>query len=153
VSFTLNVLAWRMLQTGDGAFVEHLAMVMRELQARGVKIVTGSDAGIDCNPHHAYAAGLEVLAGIGLPVDDVLQAATVVSAESMGLDDNIGALRPGLSADLVGVSGDPAIDLTCIRRPTLVVASGEQFTPDPYPDLAALPAPAAVAPGSFVHER
>jgi len=71
---------------------------------------------------------MTALPGIGLPVDDVLQAATVVSAESMGLDDNIGALRPGLSADLVGVSGDPVIDL--------VVASGEQFTPDPYPDLA-----------------
>jgi imidazolonepropionase-like amidohydrolase len=153
VSFTLNVLAWQMLRTGAGGFVEHFATVVRELRSRGVRIVTGTDAGIDRAPHHAYAAGLEVLAAVGLPVDEVLHAATVVSAESMGLDDQIGALRPGLSADLIGVAGDPATDLTSLRRPTLVVAGGEEFVPDPYPDLELLPAPAPAGPGSFAHEH
>ncbi|SBS73264.1 amidohydrolase family protein [uncultured Microbacterium sp.] len=153
VSFTMNVLAWQMLRAGTGGFVEHFAMVVRELRSRGVRVVTGTDAGIDRAPHHAYAATLEVHAALGLPAEDVLMAATVVAAESMGLEDQIGALRPGLAADLIGVAGDPLADLTCLRRPTLVVAGGEEFAPDPYPDLEALAVPAPAGPGAVLHEH
>jgi imidazolonepropionase-like amidohydrolase len=152
VSFTLNVLAWQMMQAGGGGFVDHFATVVRELRDRGVRIVTGTDAGIDNAPHHAYAAGLEVLAGVGLPVEEVLHAATAVAAESMGLANETGALRQGLSADLIGVDGDPATDLTALRRPRLVVAAGQPFVPDPYPDLGDLVADKAM-PKTFAHDH
>lgn len=142
VSLTLNVLAWRMLRAGGGAFVDHFARLVQELHSRGVHIVVGTDAGIDDAPHWAYAGAMEVLAAVGLSVEEVLEAATVVGARSLGLDREIGRLAPGMTADLVGVCGDPATDLTCLRRPTLVVASGVPFTPDPYPGIEAMsPAP------------
>ena len=153
VSFTLNVLAWQMLRADAGGFVDHFAMVVRELRDRGVPIVTGTDAGIDLAPHHAYSAGLEVLASMGMSNEDVLHAATAVSARSMGIDDMTGVLRPGMAADLIGVEGDPASDLTCLRRPTLVVASGESFVPDPYPDLEALPSRTAGGPAALAHDH
>ncbi len=153
VSFTLNVLAWQMLRADSGGFVDHFAMVVRELRERGVPIVTGTDAGIDLAPHHAYSAGLEVLSAMGMPIEDVLHAATAVSARSMGLDDITGVLLPGMAADLIGVAGDPAVDLACLRRPTLVVASGVPFSPDPYPDLEALPSRTAAGPAALAHDH
>ncbi|WP_292833533.1 amidohydrolase family protein [Microbacterium sp.] len=153
VSLTLNVRAWQMLKAGAGGFVDHVAMIVQELRARGVRIVTGTDAGIDLAPHFAYAAGLEALAALGMPVEDVLHAATVVSAESFGLAGQIGALRPGAFADFIGVTGDPAADLTCLRRPFLVVASGTRFVPDPYPELESLATNASAGPGSLGHEH
>src|SRR5690606_33855413 len=95
-----------------------------------------TDAGIDNAPHYAYAAALEALAGIGVPVAEVLDAATSVGARSMGLDDRIGSLEPGKSADLIGAAGDPLLDLSCLRKPELVVVAGVPFVPDPFPDLA-----------------
>lgn len=152
VSFTLNVLAWRMLQDGSGGFVDHFAMIVGELRARGVRIVTGTDAGIDNAPHFAYAAGLEVLEAVGMPREEVLHAATVVAAESMGLEDEIGRLHPGLSADLIAVDGDPADDLTCLRRPALIVSAGVEFAADHYPDLSVVAA-STEAPASFAHDH
>lgn len=153
VSFTLNVLAWQMLQSGS-PFVDHLALVVRELHERGVPIVVGTDAGIDNAPHHAYAAGLEALAAFGLSREEVLAAATTVGARSMGIDHQTGSLRQGLAADLIGVAGDPGEDLTCLRRPVLVVAAGAAFVPDPYLSIDELAPPTpATEEDVFAHEH
>jgi len=140
VSFTHNILAWNMIRDG-GALAEHFTKTVTELAGRGALIVTGTDAGIDFAPHHAYAAGLESLHRCGMSVEDVLDAATARAALSLGLEAETGCLRAGLAADLIGVDGDPGQDLTVLRRPRLVVAGGRPFTPDPYPDLTDLPRP------------
>lgn len=164
VSFTQNVLSWQ-LARGEApaviephavvdprAVVEHFGMLIRELRSRGVTIVVGTDAGIDLCPHHAYAGGLEALASFGMTTEEVLIAATMDSARSLGLGGVTGALVEGLSADMIAVDGDPASDLTTVRRPTLVVARGIGFTPDPYPDLDDLPHPTGgLSLGAGVH--
>ncbi|AZS35790.1 Imidazolonepropionase [Microbacterium lemovicicum] len=152
VSFTLNVLAWRMINQGSGGFVDHFAMVVRELRARGVRIVTGTDAGIDNAPHYAYAAGLEVLEAVGIPRGEVLHAATAIAAESMGIEDEVGRLREGMSADIIGVTGDPEKDLTCLRSPALVVARGAEFSADSYADFSDMPEPESATAG-FPHDH
>lgn len=153
VSFTLNVLAWQMLQSGS-PFIDHFALVVRELHDRGVPIVVGTDAGIDNAPHHAYAAGLEALAAFGLSHEEVLAAATRVGARSMGLDHRIGSLREGLAADIIGVAGDPGEDLTCLRRPVLVVADGVAFAPDPFPSIDEMtPSAPAREEDVFAHDH
>jgi imidazolonepropionase-like amidohydrolase len=47
-----------------------------------------------------------------------------MSAESMRMKDTIGAVAPGLQADLVAVDGDPLTDITALRRVTFVMKSG-----------------------------
>lgn len=153
VSFTLNVLAWQMLRAGSSGFVDHFGLVANELRSRGVPIVVGTDAGIDNAPHYAYAAALEALAGVGVPVAEVLDAATTVGARSMGLDDQIGSLEPGKSADLIGAAGDPLLDLSSLRKPQLVVVAGVPFTPDPYPDFADVNTPIAGEEAVFAHDH
>ncbi|WP_253888749.1 amidohydrolase [Actinokineospora diospyrosa] len=76
----------------------------------------------------------------GLDADTGLRSITVNPAEMMGLGDRVGALKPGLDADVVIWSGDP---LDVMSRATRVFVSGRQVyvfndetglgeTADPY---------------------
>lgn len=152
VSMTVNVIAWRMLDEG-GPFIDHFTHVIRELRARGIRIVTGTDAGIDLAPHHAFAGGLAALHAFGMPVEEVLAAATTVAAESLGLGSRTGALATDMSADFIVVQGDPAHDLAVLRRPLLVVAGGEEFVPDRYPDIDELPTRSVAAALGMPHDH
>jgi imidazolonepropionase-like amidohydrolase len=95
-----------------------------ELYARGAKIVASTDAGITRTPHGDYAAGLVALHDAGLPVHEVLTAATSRAAEALGLGEVTGRLAPGMAADLIAVAGDPSRDLSVLHEPYLVVARG-----------------------------
>jgi imidazolonepropionase-like amidohydrolase len=49
---------------------------------------------------------------------------TSAAAASMNLGDRIGAIAPGLDADLVAVDGDPLQDIAALRRVTFVIRGG-----------------------------
>ncbi len=42
----------------------------------------------------------------------------------MGLEDDTGALREGLSADVIAVTGNPLADLDVLRQPVFVMREG-----------------------------
>lgn len=46
------------------------------------------------------------------------------AAELLGWSDRIGAIRPGLLADLIAVEGDPLADLAVLQRVRLVMKGG-----------------------------
>jgi imidazolonepropionase-like amidohydrolase len=54
----------------------------------------------------------------------VLLAATAVNARLFHLENRLGAIRPGLLADLVAVDGDPTRDISAVRRVRLVMKGG-----------------------------
>jgi len=58
----------------------------------------------------------------GLPAEAALRAITQAPAELLGLAERLGALRPGLDADLVVWSGEP---LEATSRPRLVMVNGQ----------------------------
>jgi imidazolonepropionase-like amidohydrolase len=43
------------------------------------------------------------------------------------MDKEIGAIVPGMAADLVGVVGNPLTDITALRRVTFVMKGGTVF--------------------------
>jgi imidazolonepropionase-like amidohydrolase len=40
-------------------------------------------------------------------------------AQSLGMENQIGSIAPGLQADIIAVDGDPLHDITAVRRVVL----------------------------------
>ncbi|MFL6143105.1 MAG: amidohydrolase [Labedaea sp.] len=75
------------------------------LARAGVKIAITTDHPVV--PIHFLVHQATLAMKEGLDADTALRSITVNPAEIMSLDDRVGALRPGLDADLVIWSGDP----------------------------------------------
>lgn len=88
---------------------------VRQLIARGVPVLAGSDAP---NPGTAHGAALhrelELLVGAGLTPVQALAAATSAPARAFRIADR-GRIAKGLRADLLLVQGDPTQDVTATR--------------------------------------
>ena len=57
------------------------------------------------------------------PMDGIVSA-TSMAARSLGLGDEIGAIAPGMQADMIAVDGDPLEDITALRRVVFVMRGG-----------------------------
>ena len=68
---------------------------------------------------------LERMAPWGMRPADVLIPATSGIARIFHIADRVGAVRPGLLADLVAVDGDPTREIAAVRRVRLVIKGGE----------------------------
>jgi len=102
----------------------------KALHEAGVRIITGTDAGIDNNPHHQYVGALEYLVTLGFRPEQVLAMATTEAAAALGIDAVTGRLAPGYDADLIVVDGDPRADIAVLGKLQRVVARGRDYLPD-----------------------
>ncbi|WP_029623756.1 metal-dependent hydrolase family protein [Sphingomonas sp. PAMC 26617] len=87
----------------------------------GVPICMGGDVGVF--PHGENAREMELMAQAGMPLADVLRAATAGNAAAFHLTDR-GRVAAGLLADLIAVQGDPLRDRTALRRVDWVIKGG-----------------------------
>jgi imidazolonepropionase-like amidohydrolase len=94
----------------------------RAALAAGVTICMGGDVGVF--RHGDNARELELLVEYGMTPAAALAAATSVNARMLGLEDEIGAVKAGLRADLLAVAGDPTHDVAAIRQVRLVLQGG-----------------------------
>ena len=88
----------------------------------GVTIAAGSDVGVF--PHGDSARELELMVAYGMPAPAVLKSATSVNARVMKMETQIGKVASGLFADLIAVTGDPARDITAVRKVVFVMKGG-----------------------------
>jgi len=54
-----------------------------------------------------------------------IQSGTIVNAEAMGWNEQIGSIAKGKFADLVAVSGNPLADITELQRVKFVMKGGK----------------------------
>ena len=91
---------------------------------KGLKIALGTDA--PAIPHGRNAKELLALVDRGMTPLQALQAASVVSADLIEMDD-LGQLAPGFHADVIAVAGDPLSDITATEQVKFVMKAGEVF--------------------------
>ena len=91
----------------------------------GVTILSGSDIGVF--PHGENAREIELMVDYGMSRLDALKAATSVAGRVLHM--NIGAVKPGMFADLIAVDGDPAADISALRRVKFVMKAGTVYKP------------------------
>jgi imidazolonepropionase-like amidohydrolase len=123
---TINVNAPYVTELTGIVVGEHL-VTMRDM---GIRIIAGTDAGIDNTPHHQYVGGLEYLVKIGFRPADVLAMATTEAAAVLGVGAVTGRLAPGYEADLIVVHGDPLTDIAALGRLRRIIARGRDYVPD-----------------------
>ncbi len=92
----------------------------------GVRICMGGDVGVFA--HGTNAREMELMAASGMSPADVLIAATWGNARWFHLDGKLGAVKPGLLADLIAVDGDPTADIAAVRHVRMVMKGGMVVT-------------------------
>ena len=94
----------------------------RKAARAGVKIAYGTDAGV--YPHGWNGKQFAKMVQYGLSPMQAIQAATTSAADLLGWSDKVGAVAPGLYADLIAVDGDPLADITELERVQFVMKGG-----------------------------
>ena len=99
-------------------------MFKKALATPNLKIVYGTDAVAGAHGRNIEEAIVRVQKGGQKPMDAIVSL-TSLSAESLGMKETIGAVAPGLEADLVAVDGDPIADVTALRKVVFVMRGGK----------------------------
>jgi len=91
------------------------------------RIVPGSDSGVNDLAFGHLDYDLQLLVQAGFTPGEALQSATRLSAEAVGMLDDIGTIEVGKVADLVAFDGDPTSDVTAFSRVRAVFLGGVQI--------------------------
>jgi imidazolonepropionase-like amidohydrolase len=92
-------------------------------------------AGTDPTGYGGVVAGwsnqrmIELLVEAGLSPVEAIQVSTLNGAVHLGIEDRLGTIAPGMSADLVVVRGDPAARIQDIRNVEIVFKDGIGYDP------------------------
>jgi len=97
-------------------------IVFEKAVAAGATLLYGTDAGV--LPHDMGGWQFEIMVERGMTPMQAIKSATSVAAEHLELDDEVGALREGLKADIIAVRGDPLADVTHLRVVHVVIKEG-----------------------------
>ncbi len=119
-------------ERGEAAQAQKVGMDnLRRLQAAGVAIAVGSDAGNFGLLHGASVhQEMALLALAGMRPADIIVAATRNGARVAGAAGEIGTLEPGKLADLLVLERDPLISIGNVGAISQVMKGGRLFSRD-----------------------
>jgi imidazolonepropionase-like amidohydrolase len=95
----------------------------------GVPLLAGSDAGWRATAFDTVWKELDELVAARLTPVQAVHAATGAPAGVWNCDQTVGAIRAGLRADLLAVTGDVANNVRCLQHVRAVFQAGEQVVP------------------------
>ena len=96
--------------------------MVRRAHEGGVTIAFGTDSGVSAHGDNAQEFLLYVEAG--MTPEEAIATATTIGARHVQLDEEIGRIGPGFSADIVAVNGDPLEDISELMDVDFVMARG-----------------------------
>jgi imidazolonepropionase-like amidohydrolase len=94
----------------------------RKAVQRGIKLTMGTDTGV-----HRHADAPKQLAWMvqyGMTPMQAIQAATRVGAEALGIEQDVGQIAPGYSADIIAVTADPLASVESLGAVEFVMKQG-----------------------------
>ncbi|MBI3449448.1 MAG: amidohydrolase family protein [Acidobacteria bacterium] len=104
------------------------ADMFKRALGKGVRIALGTDAAV--YPHGRNAEEFGKMVELGMRPADALKAGTSVAADLLGVADRLGALAPGMIADVVAVPGDPVQDIHRTEKVFFVMKEGTVYRSD-----------------------
>ncbi len=113
---------WKKGVSPDPANVVNKKKSFKAAMESGVAIGMGGDVGVF--PHGENALEMELMVEYGMKPMEVLKAATPINAKAFHLDQQVGAIKEGLKADLLIVSGDPSNVISDLRKVKWVMKDG-----------------------------
>jgi imidazolonepropionase-like amidohydrolase len=122
-----NVIDYRRIEQGGvGAPRDGLNTIWKNLLAHGVSFAASSDAGVTDMFYDDYALIPSLMVSeLGMSPMDAILACTQTAAKALGLQDEIGTLEVGKTADMVAVYGNPLEEIDAIRQVYLVMRAGK----------------------------
>jgi imidazolonepropionase-like amidohydrolase len=100
-----------------------LEMFRAALRTPGLKLIAGTDATAGAHGQNAREVIYRVQTG-GQRAMDAITSITSLAAQAVGLTERIGAIAPGMDADVIAIDGDPLTDMTALRRVVFVMKGG-----------------------------
>lgn len=104
------------------AVAEAAKVFMGKARDAGVTIAFGTDSGVF--EHGRNAQEFRLMMGQGMSSREAFAAATTVAAEVLEMENEIGRLAPGYSADIIAVDGNPLEDATVLENVDWVMVRG-----------------------------
>ncbi|MGW4883487.1 amidohydrolase family protein [Streptomyces murinus] len=122
---------WQMLPRvfGEERAAAMFALV-RQMADAGVRLVAGTDAGVQRTGFDGLASALGFYSHLGLANSAIIDMATSEAAWALGLGSTIGRIAPGYRADLLLVDGDPLTDLGALKKVRAVFTAGQRHEPN-----------------------
>jgi len=91
----------------------------------GARVAYGTDSGV--YPHGDNGKQFARAVRFGMTPVQAIQSATVVTADLLGWEDRVGAIQPGLYADIVAVKGNPLADISELEDVDFVMKGGTVY--------------------------
>jgi imidazolonepropionase-like amidohydrolase len=108
------------------AFVKRVMARHREAFEKAmqlkVNIAFGTDAGRV--KHGTNAGEFALMVNYGMSPMAAIQSSTTVAARLLRLEDRVGAVKPGLQADLIAVNGNPLENINVLQDVRFVMKAG-----------------------------
>lgn len=107
------------------AFAKNLQLENKFFRAGGLLVVGTDPTGYGgCMAGYGNWRAIELLCDAGLTPLEAIQVATLNGAKLLKIDDQVGTVEVGKTADLIVVNGNPAQKISDIRRTEIVFKDG-----------------------------
>ena len=102
--------------------IEAAGRQVTRAKAMGVTIAFGTDAGVF--EHGSNGGEFALLVKAGMTPAEALASATTVAAKALGMENEIGKIAVGYSADFVAVAENPLTNIRTLEKPEWVMVRG-----------------------------
>jgi imidazolonepropionase-like amidohydrolase len=97
----------------------------RAARAAGVPVVFGTDSAVYEHGRNAQEF-IQLVETVGMTPAEAIASATTGAAKLIDLENEVGRIAPGYSADLIAVSGDPLQNVRVLEKVDFVMVRGRE---------------------------